>query len=956
MCTTPTQRRGSSPYPSSTRKAEPNRVKAVLRVRPPTTADRGNTTQALFVEGNTVRVSTLTHGKSGRESNAPTPERYFQFDHVTTGEQPQVYDIVGRPLLLDALQGYNVCLFAYGQTGSGKTHSLQGDEANEGVIPRLIRDVFVQGQAMCNHDCTLSIKVTLSLFEIYNEKIRDLLVKAPDVATALDLTEGAGRKVQVKGLSRHTIVCADHALALLTKANGRRQVGFTMMNSHSSRSHLVMQLTVTQTHQPCTAGVRDMESVITVTDLAGSDRASKTEATGDTFRESKNINQSLLMLGRSLNSISEGNTFVPSRESKMTRLLAAHLQGNCKTMMLATVSPTAFNVTESIHTMEFAQNAAAIKTVVRANSTVTPAILMKELILARDTSEARCRELEQQLQELKEDRQQGTAVDGVLKVVTGDQLMATEDVTGSGAQRCSHREVGSTNNPGTEPQAEVSRLSALLAERTREVEMLTSQARACASDLAARQATIQDLCTERAELRRRHDATFHALTEAEATRHTLQVTECLLQAANARCETLQSQKCALETEVATLRQTRPSASAQARAARQGMQLDASHCPTPVVAAHSPSCVSPCPSQFSARSSPDLAATSPPSGTTPASCAGAPMNIPDDDQWLASDPTKGTTPGARTRTSTGATTPTYLLAGSTTPRLCALGSDLSAATPVLGSVHATGPETPYETISISSDSDKDTPPRHFYMLRRSTLLQRSGARPTAPPRMKLEPGTATTELEVGASVTMEISGRRSSGQARRSLGRHRLSTRAQRRLVQAVVTGREGPGLYLVRLSKDLSKATSTQVTPDHQRSQDCRPNPHPSATRVSRGSCKDCDRRLTGYQLFAQTKRPSVRRRHSTHLEAERQLGQQWRRLTIQTQQKYNRMAEKTPRRSVSPLCTGTYNTFAAEQRMKLRAKHPHLHYSVIQRRVSAMWRTMPYPERKQYSLHKPKA
>lgn len=70
-------------------------------------------------------------------------------------------------------------------------------------------------------------------------------------------------------------------------------------------------------------------------DLAGSERQSKTEATGAQFDESKNINRSLLMLGRALNSFSDGNKHhVPLRESKLTRLLSECFGGNARTWML----------------------------------------------------------------------------------------------------------------------------------------------------------------------------------------------------------------------------------------------------------------------------------------------------------------------------------------------------------------------------------------------------------------------------------------------------------------------------------------------------------------------------------------------------------------------------------------------------------------------------------------------
>ena len=111
--------------------------------------------------------------------------------------------------------------------------------------------------------------------------------------------------IQVKGLTRHVVLTARDALNMIAQGNGRQHVGPTMMNHHSSRSHRILQLTVAQ---DCTQHAT--ESVATITDLAGSDRCSKTEATGDTFRESKSINHSLLMLGRALNSMSKVLSFL----------------------------------------------------------------------------------------------------------------------------------------------------------------------------------------------------------------------------------------------------------------------------------------------------------------------------------------------------------------------------------------------------------------------------------------------------------------------------------------------------------------------------------------------------------------------------------------------------------------------------------------------------------------------
>ena len=77
-----------------------------------------------------------------------------------------------QPLCVSVLDGYNVCIFAYGQTGSGKTFTMEGGNGNKGVSPRAIEELLTQVESM-QQDYTYSI--TLSMLEIYNETILDLL-------------------------------------------------------------------------------------------------------------------------------------------------------------------------------------------------------------------------------------------------------------------------------------------------------------------------------------------------------------------------------------------------------------------------------------------------------------------------------------------------------------------------------------------------------------------------------------------------------------------------------------------------------------------------------------------------------------------------------------------------------------------------------------------------------------
>lgn len=121
------------------------------------------------------------------------------------------------PLLDRFLKGDNCVFFAYGMTNSGKTHTIQGTDADQGLLPRLVTKVL---EAIQNSPSDHS-ELTASALEIYQEKIFDLLGKKTDKPEKLSIRDGSG-KVEVCKLSEHPITLITDVTKLMDVAAANR--------------------------------------------------------------------------------------------------------------------------------------------------------------------------------------------------------------------------------------------------------------------------------------------------------------------------------------------------------------------------------------------------------------------------------------------------------------------------------------------------------------------------------------------------------------------------------------------------------------------------------------------------------------------------------------------------------------------------------------------------------------
>ena len=241
-----------------------------------------------------------------------------------------------NPHLKSLFQGLDVTIFAYGVTGTGKTHTMRGGLklADRGVIPRLLSGVFRRAKKLAKDTKgETTVTVALSYYEIYNDKVYDLL-EPPEKRTpsGLPLREANG-KTQVVGLSERACEDLKDFERLYIEANTNRITASTKLNAHSSRSHAILRVKLTQT-----TGDTIRESTASAIDLAGSEDNRRTENGRERLIESAAINKSLFVLSQCIDAISRGDRRIPFRESKMTRILSLG-QNNGITIMILNLAP-----------------------------------------------------------------------------------------------------------------------------------------------------------------------------------------------------------------------------------------------------------------------------------------------------------------------------------------------------------------------------------------------------------------------------------------------------------------------------------------------------------------------------------------------------------------------------------------------------------------------------------------
>jgi len=213
------------------------------------------------------------------------------------------------------------------------------------------------------------------MLEIYMEQVSDLITgvkKKGGLKVRQDPKKG---RFFVQDLSATPVGSFEEIEAQMEKGTNNRTVAATQMNATSSRAHTLMTMVYEQIiTNPAEKTKTTRTSEINLIDLAGSERAESTGATGDRLKEGAQINMSLSALGNVISALASGKK-APFRDSVLTKLLQNSLGGNSKTIMIAALSPADINYDETLGTLRYADRAKQIKNKAAVNESATDKLI-----------------------------------------------------------------------------------------------------------------------------------------------------------------------------------------------------------------------------------------------------------------------------------------------------------------------------------------------------------------------------------------------------------------------------------------------------------------------------------------------------------------------------------------------------------------------------------------------------
>uniref|UniRef100_A0A166H2Y3 Kinesin motor domain-containing protein n=1 Tax=Daucus carota subsp. sativus TaxID=79200 RepID=A0A166H2Y3_DAUCS len=272
--------------------------------------------------------------------------RDFGLDGVSLSENENL-DVFYKSFVesrIDAVKLGDKCtIMMYGPTGSGKSYTMFGGHKQQGIVYRSLRGILGGGDEEGDGNIKKAGSfVQVTVLEIYNEEIYDLLSSNGGGGFSLAWSKGNASKVRLEVMGKKarnaTFISGNEAAKIskeIQKVEKRRIVKSTLCNERSSRSHCMIILDV-----PAVGGR------LMLVDMAV---------------QTAKINQGNIALKRVVESIANGDSHVPFRDSKLTMLLQDSFEDEkSKILMVLCASPDPKEMHKTIATLEYGAKAKCI--------------------------------------------------------------------------------------------------------------------------------------------------------------------------------------------------------------------------------------------------------------------------------------------------------------------------------------------------------------------------------------------------------------------------------------------------------------------------------------------------------------------------------------------------------------------------------------------------------------------
>ncbi|KAK3190368.1 hypothetical protein Dsin_029929 [Dipteronia sinensis] len=372
--TTTTTPQASANPNSTTRETPPqdHPIEVIGRIRNfPNTKEKPISVLQINPDKRTVRV------------RADVGYRDFSLDGVSLSEEEDLesfYKKFVESRIKAVKLGEKCTIMMYGPTGSGKSHNMFGCAKQPGIVYRSLRDILGDESSDNEDRVGFGTFVQVTVLEIYNEEIYDLLSSNGGAGSGFGIgwPKGSASKARLEVMGKKaknaTFISGTEAGKIskeVQKVEKRRIVKSTQCNERSSRSHCMIILDVP------TVGGRLM-----LVDMAGSENIEQAGQTGfEAKMQTAKINQGNIALKRVVESIANGDSHVPFRDSKLTMLLQDSFEDDkSKILMILCASPDPKEIHKTICTLEYGAKA---KCIIRG-----PHTPMKDKFGAEDSSSA----------------------------------------------------------------------------------------------------------------------------------------------------------------------------------------------------------------------------------------------------------------------------------------------------------------------------------------------------------------------------------------------------------------------------------------------------------------------------------------------------------------------------------------------------------------------------------------